>query len=147
MALVLDNGSASLLYGIPEFPTAVMAVDLPTDLSTGIEISEGGRPHRIPGELEGQRRAGHPGKAVTHGEAQLSVQAQRAGMIGGMDESHPQVAPCGSPVEHSLHKVSADGAVLHRGRNRNRAEAGDGGAFVEKVTANDAPIQLCYNRI
>src|SRR5215470_3764942 len=115
MARVLDHRGVALLDGVAQLATPVMAVDTPTDLITGVEIIQGGRPHRVPRDLQGRRYTGYPGEEVTHGEAQLGVQAQSAGVIRRMHEAHARAAPCGDALEHMLHEVPADGAILHAG--------------------------------
>src|SRR5262249_23154965 len=50
-ALVLDDRGAPLGYSITQFPAPVVAVDVPTDLITGVEIGQGGWPHHVPGDL------------------------------------------------------------------------------------------------
>src|SRR5262245_45059459 len=68
-------------------------------------------------------------------------------MIGRKHEPHPQIVPGGDALEHVLHEVPANRAILHSGSHRNRAEASDRRTFIEEVTANNSPIQLRYDRI
>jgi len=49
MTCMLDYRGAALHDCLLQCPTAVMAVDTATDLITGIEIGERGRPHPIAG--------------------------------------------------------------------------------------------------
>src|SRR5262245_55367426 len=124
-----------------------MAVDVPTDLITGVEISRGSWPHHVPRELACQWCTRYPGDDVADSESELGIEAQGAGMVGRKHEPHPQIMPGSDALEHGLHKVLANRAILHSGSNRNRAEASDRRAFIEEVTANDASIQLRHDRI
>jgi hypothetical protein len=72
-ARVLDYRGAPLRNRIAEFAAPIIAVDTSTDCIAGVEVSEGGRPHCVPRELEGQRRASHSGHEVPDGKAQLGV--------------------------------------------------------------------------
>jgi len=70
---VLDHRSATLGDRITQLPAPVMAMDVPTDLITGVEISQGSWPHHVPGELACQWCTRYPGDDVADSEAQLGV--------------------------------------------------------------------------
>jgi hypothetical protein len=48
----------------------------------------------------------------------------------------------GHPLEHCLHKLVSDHAILDRGIDRGGTHTGNGRPLIEDVTADDAAIQL-----
>ena len=61
-------------------------------------------------------------------------------MIGRQHESHPQGVLGDNTLEHVLHEVPANRAILYTWSNRNWTEAGDRRAFIEEVTTDNVSI-------
>lgn len=68
-----------------------------------------------------------------------------------MKASLKQAHACGLPpsrtVEHIVHQASSDSLVLPRRIDRDRPDAHDKGALVEKVAANDTPVRFGHDGI
>ena len=76
----------------------------------------------------------------TNLEAEHGVQGQRAVVVGGLNKPNSWGgALCGTP-HHVQHERSAYSTVLDGGVYRNRADAGNGRAFVEEVAAHNLAI-------
>ena len=63
-------------------------------------------------------------------------------MIGGLEQADAGECALLRPVERGEHQSPAHPRVLHRRIDGDGAEAGDGGALVEDVAPDDAPVEL-----
>ena len=68
-------------------------------------------------------------------------------MKGGLQQSDPRGFTLVGAVKHSAHQPAPDRLVLRCRINRDRSDAGDRPAFVEKVTADDLSFLLGYHRV
>src|SRR5918998_272928 len=106
-----------------------------------------GAPGPVAGDVTLRNSALHAGELLTHLEAELGVQGQRAVVVSGLNKADSWGTALGGAPHHVLHEQSTYSTVLDGGVYRNRADAADGRAFVEKVTAHNPAIGFGYHRV
>jgi hypothetical protein len=68
-------------------------------------------------------------------------------MVARLHESNPRQVPCPHPLQHVLHQLAADHAILCGGIDGDRSSAGNRRALVHKIAAHDPPVALCNHAI
>ena len=63
-------------------------------------------------------------------------------MEGCLQQAYPGCLALRRTVEHVLHQLCADAAVLHGGIDGDRPDAGDDRALVEEIAADHATVEL-----
>src|SRR5947208_2958984 len=77
----------------------------------------------------------------------LGIQREGPGMQAGLNQSHTSEVPLSRAFMHRVHQTPANRTILHGRINRNRPNTCDRVAFVQKIAANNPPIDLRHHRI
>jgi len=133
---VLDDGGRTLPDRVEQFPTAVMAVDLPADAVAGVEVAWGGRSDAVPGHHVVDGRALEAGEWFADVVSELGIQGERTHVIAGLDQAYTREILLRGAMMDVLHQLSPDHFVLDAGIDGNRPDPGDAVTLVEEIAAD-----------
>src|SRR5216683_1929580 len=68
-------------------------------------------------------------------------------MVGRLDQPDPGETPLRRPLHHRAHQLPPNGLILHRRIDRDRTNAGDRVALIEKVAADDLAVLLRHHGV
>ena len=138
--MIRPSCSTTLRRALPDrvkqFPTAIMAVDLPADEVAGLEVAWSGRSDAVPGHHVVDGRALEAGEWFADVVTELGIQGERTHVIPGLYQAHTREILLRGAMMDVLHQLSPDRFVLDAGIDGNRPDAGDAITFVEEVAAD-----------
>ena len=124
-----------------------MSLHSPTQAVTRLNV----RFRRWPGDVavdgEVESVALHARQVFAHVVAELRVKRERTRVKASLNKSDTSEILRSSALVHSVHQTSADRTILHRRINCDRPDACDRVAFVEKIAADNAAIDLRDNAV
>src|SRR4051812_5413376 len=124
-----------------------MTVHFRTDLVTSAQIKLGGGPRAVTWNVHAKCRPLHGREWLSDHESQSCVERERAVVIRGLKQPYSREGLLLYSVEGILHKLTPDRTILHRGINRDWAEASYGRTLVDEVTADDRAVEFGDHRI
>ena len=124
-----------------------MPVHLSAHVIAGLNVRFRGWPDAMTFDSNVERVALHARQVFAHVVPKLRIQRERSRVKSSLDEPDTSEILRRRAIMHSVHQTPADGAILHRRINRDRPHACDHIAFVEKIAAHDAPINLRHDAV
>ena len=94
-----------------------------------------------------ERVALHARQMFAHVVAKLCIQRKRSCVKSSLNEPDTGEILLCRALMHRFHQTPANRAILHRRIDRNRSNACDRVAFIEKIAADNPPIDFCNHRI
>src|SRR6476646_833353 len=89
----------------------------------------------------------HARQMFTHVVAKLGIQRKRSCVKSSLSQPDAgEILLCRALV-HGVHQTPSNRAILHRRIDRNWSNARDRVAFIEKIAADNPPIDFCNYRI
>ena len=82
-----------------------------------------------------------------HVVAKLGIQRERPRVKARLNQPHSGEVPLRRTLVHRVHQTSANRAILHCRIDRDRSNTCDRIAFVEKIAADNLPIDFRDDRI
>jgi len=141
-AAALDDERKTLLDHVAGLIRALEAVHFSTHSVARFEVGEHRRAYLEAGNRALHGWALHARERLAYVEAELRVEGQRSIVESRLHEAHADGALFFGAIQDRLHEPATDGGVLHRGVDRDRADAGDRVALVEAIAADDLPVAL-----
>lgn len=92
--VALDDGGRALPDRVEQFPTSVMAVDLPADAVAGVEVAWAGRSDAVPGLHVVDGRALEAGERFADVVSELGRQGERTHVIARLYRRTPGKCFC-----------------------------------------------------
>jgi hypothetical protein len=153
--VVLDDAGRALPDRVEQFPTAIMAVDLPADAVAGLEVAWGGRSDAIPGHHVVDGRALAAGEWFADVVTELGIDGERTHVIAGLYQAHTREILLRGAMMDVLHQLPPDRCVLdsilsaiEQGdpRAANRSAARSLAAAVSADSAGDCGCEVFATR-
>src|SRR5438477_9004852 len=144
---MLDDPGRPLPDRIAELTTPMVSVDPVAQCVASWDVAFHRRPHLIARQTDPQRLAVELRHRLARLEAELRIEAKRTIVVGRLQEPDPGDATARATLHHVEHQPAADPLVLRAGIDRDRADAGNRTAFVEKVAADHLAVALGNDRI
>src|SRR5215471_15812324 len=146
-SVVLYNGCGTPRDGVFQFSSAVVAMHF---LTQAIAVFEVGI-RRCPDNMTCD---GNPGSIALHARqmlayivAKFGIQRERSRVKASLNQADSGKISRGRALMHRIHQPPPDRAILDRRVDSNRPNTSDPVALVQKIAADDSPIDFCDDRI